>query len=146
VEIQFYVLFSLPAGLFAIAVTRLRRIAIVGLMLASGILSLPLYKTVHFHYSIAHYLAFFLAGFLVCDLYVTRQAEWKPNVLWGALALCLWPLIWYSGRTVGHIALPFVMLCFIWPRFAGASAPLFSAIAGLPTLAECATAFISFTL
>jgi peptidoglycan/LPS O-acetylase OafA/YrhL len=119
VEVQFYVLVPLLAGLFAIAVTRLRRSVIVGLMLASGFLSLPLYKMVHFHYSIAYYLAFFLSGFLVCDLYVTRQGEWKPSFLWDALALCLWPLIWYLGRTVGHIVLPFVIVGLYLAAFRG---------------------------
>jgi len=119
VEIQFYVLVPLLAGLFAIAVTRLRRMVILGLMLASGILSLPLYKMVHFHYSIAYYLAFFLAGFLVCDLYVTRQEEWKPNFLWDGLALSLWPLIWYLGRNAGHIVLPFVIVVLYLAAFRG---------------------------
>jgi peptidoglycan/LPS O-acetylase OafA/YrhL len=119
VEIQFYLLVPLLAALFAIAATRSRRVVILGLMLVSGILSLPLYKTVHFHYSIAYYLAFFLAGFLVCDFYVTRQAEWKPNFLWDALALCLWPLIWYPGRTVGHVVLPFVIVVLYLAAFRG---------------------------
>jgi len=119
VEIQFYLLVPLLAGLFAIASVRFRRIVIVGLMLASGILSLPLYRLAHFHYSIAYYLAFFLAGFLVCDLYVTRQRDWKPSFLWDALALCLWPLVWYLGRTVGHVVLPFVIVVLYLAAFRG---------------------------
>ena len=119
VEIQFYLLVPLLAGLFAIGGARLRRIVIVALMLASGFLSLPLYRTVHFHYSIAYYLAFFLAGFLVCDLYVTRQAEWKPSFLWDALALCFWPLVWYLGRSVGHVVLPFVIVVLYLAAFRG---------------------------
>ncbi len=62
---------------------------------------------------------FFLTGFLVCDLYVTRQAEWKPNFLWDALALCLGPLNWYPGRTVGHIVLPFVIVVLHLAAFRG---------------------------
>jgi peptidoglycan/LPS O-acetylase OafA/YrhL len=119
VEIQFYVLVPLLAGLFAIAGAHLRRIVIAALMLASGIFGLPLSRSVHFHYSIAYYLAFFLAGFLVCDFYVTRQGEWKPTFLWDALALCLWPLVWYLGRNAGHVVLPFVIVALYLAAFRG---------------------------
>ena len=86
-KFSFICWFRCSAGLFAIRDARLRRMVIVALMLASGIFSLPLYNSVHFHYSIAYYLPFFLAGFLVCDFYVTRQGEWKRTFLWDALAL-----------------------------------------------------------
>ena len=119
VEVQFYLLVPLLAGLFAIGGARLRRMVIVALMLASGIVSLPLYNSVHFHYSIAYYLPFFLAGFLVCDLYVTRREEWKRTFVWDALALCLWPLVGYFGRTAGHIVLPFVIVALYLAAFRG---------------------------
>jgi peptidoglycan/LPS O-acetylase OafA/YrhL len=119
VEVQFYLLVPLLAGLFAIGDARLRRIVIVALMLASGIFSLPLYNSIHFHYSIAYYLPFFLAGFLVCDFYVTRQGEWKRTFFWDALALCLWPLVGYLGLTVGHIMLPFVIVVLYLAAFRG---------------------------
>lgn len=119
IEIQFYVLVPLLAGLFAIANTQIRRTVIVALMLACGVFSLPLYYFPHFHYSIAYFLAFFLAGFLVCDLYLTRRAEWKPTFSWDALALCLWPLVWYLGRNVGHIVLPFVIVALYLAAFRG---------------------------
>lgn len=120
IEIQFYLLVPLLAGLFAIANTQSRRTVIVASMLASGVLSLPLYHSVHFHYSIAYYLAFFLAGFLVCDLYLTRRPEeWKPTLAWDALALCLWPLVWYLGRNAGHVLLPFVIVVLYLAAFRG---------------------------
>lgn len=119
VEVQFYVLVPLLAGLFAIAGTNLRRIVILGLMLVSGIVSLPLYDSVHFHYSIGYYLAFFLAGFLVCDFYLMRQGEWKPNFVWDAVALCLWPLLFYLGRNAGHVLLPFVVVALYLAAFRG---------------------------
>jgi peptidoglycan/LPS O-acetylase OafA/YrhL len=119
VEIQFYVLVPVLAGLFAISRPRLRRGLIFALMLAAGVLSLPLYRTVHFHYSIAYYLGFFLAGFVVCDLYVTRKGDWKPTFAWDAAALCLWPLVGYLSRDVEHVALPFVIVVLYLAAFRG---------------------------
>lgn len=118
VEVQFYVLVPLLAALFAIANTRIRRITIIALMLVSGTLSIPLYRSVHFHYSIAYYLAFFLAGFMVCDMYVGRR-EGQRSFLWDAVALCGWPLVWYLGRNVGHVGLPFVIVMLYTAVFRG---------------------------
>jgi peptidoglycan/LPS O-acetylase OafA/YrhL len=118
VEIQFYLLVPILAGLFAITKIRMRRVTIVALMLASGVLSLPLYRSLHFHYSIAYYLAFFLAGFLVCDIYVERKAE-RRSLLWDAVALSTWPLVWYLGRNVGHVVLPFVIVILYIAAFRG---------------------------
>jgi hypothetical protein len=87
----------------------LRRTLILGIMLAAGLLTNSLYRSQHSHYSIAYYLAFFLSGFLLCDLYVIRK-EWPHSFWWDALALCTWPLVWYMGRNSGHVALPFVIL------------------------------------
>ncbi len=119
VEIQFYLLVPLLAGLFAIGGAWLRRTVIAALILGSGIVSLPLYNSVHFHYTIAYYLPFFLAGFLVCDFYVTHQGEWKRTFFWDALALCLWPLVGYLGITAGHIVLPFVIVALYLAAFRG---------------------------
>jgi len=118
VEVQFYLLVPLLACLFSIADTRLRRATILGLMLVSAVLSLPLYRTVHFHYSIAYYLAFFLAGFLVCDIYL-KQSESRKSLLWDGLALLAWPLVWYLGRDIGHVLLPFVIVLLYLAAFRG---------------------------
>jgi peptidoglycan/LPS O-acetylase OafA/YrhL len=118
VEIQFYVLVPLLSLLFSIANVRLRRGLILSVMLAAGVLSIPLYRSVHFHYSIAYYLPFFLAGFLVCDFYLTRE-DWNPSFVWDALALCLWPLVWFLGRTTGHVVLPFMIVVLYLAAFRG---------------------------
>jgi peptidoglycan/LPS O-acetylase OafA/YrhL len=118
VEVQFYILVPALAALFAIARPTLRRAVILLLMLAAGLLSIPLYRLTHFHYSIPYYLAFFLAGFLVCDLYVTRK-NWQPSFAWDALALCGWPLVWYLGRNTGHVLLPFVIVALYLAAFRG---------------------------
>jgi peptidoglycan/LPS O-acetylase OafA/YrhL len=118
IEVQFYLLVPLLSLLFAIADPRLRRGLILLLMAVSGVISIPLYHSVHFHYSIPYYLSFFLAGFLVCDLYLTRS-EWKPSFLWDISALCLWPTVWIMGRNVGHVILPFAIVVLYLAAFRG---------------------------
>ena len=90
IEIQFYVLVPVLALLFAIPSASIRRTALAILMIASGFLSIVAHRNIHLRASILYYLAFFLAGFLVCDLYLTR-GEWKPSFRWDSLALCGWP-------------------------------------------------------
>jgi peptidoglycan/LPS O-acetylase OafA/YrhL len=118
VEVQFYVLVPLLSLLFAIGDARIRRGVILGVMAIAGVISNPLYHSLHFHYSIAYYLAFFLAGFLVCDLYLSNK-DWKPSFVWDVLALCLWPLVWYLGRNIGHVVLPFVIVVLYLAAFRG---------------------------
>jgi peptidoglycan/LPS O-acetylase OafA/YrhL len=118
IEVQFYVLVPLLSLVFSIANARLRRTVIVIAIAAIGFASNPLYRTVHFHYSIAYYLAFFLAGFLICDLYLTRK-QWTPSLAWDVAALCLWPLVWYPGRIAPHILLPFVIIVLYLAAFRG---------------------------
>jgi peptidoglycan/LPS O-acetylase OafA/YrhL len=118
VEVQFYLLVPLLALLFAISSRRARRALILTTMLAAGLLGNRLYGSLHFHASIAYYLAFFLAGFLVCDLYLTR-GEWRRSLLWDALAFCLWPTVWYMGRNFGHVALPVVIVLLYLAAFRG---------------------------
>jgi peptidoglycan/LPS O-acetylase OafA/YrhL len=126
VEVQFYILVPLLALLFAIRPAPLRRSLTLIIMLIAGLLSNPLYRSLHLHASIAYYLAFFLAGFLVCDFYITDK-NWKPAVFWDALALCLWPTVWYMGRNLGHVALPFVIVLLYLAAFRGRLFPaLFS--------------------
>ena len=109
VEVQFYVLVPLLTVLFTIRNARIRRTLTLVIMLIAGLLSNPLYGSLHFHYSIAYYLAFFLAGFMVCDFYLTRQ-NWQKSYVWDAIALSLWPLVWYLGKYTGHVVLPFVIV------------------------------------
>jgi peptidoglycan/LPS O-acetylase OafA/YrhL len=118
VEVQFYALVPLLSLLFAIGDARIRRGVILVVMAAAGILSNPIYRSLHFHYSIAYYLAFFLAGFVVCDLYLSSK-DWKPSFVWDPLALCLWPMVWYMGRNFGHIMLPFVIIVLYLAAFRG---------------------------
>jgi peptidoglycan/LPS O-acetylase OafA/YrhL len=118
IEVQFYVLVPVLSLLFSIPDASLRRGVLLAVMLVVGFLSIPLYGSLHLHYSIGYYLPCFLAGFLICDLYLTR-AEWKRTFAWDVFALCLWPLVWLMGRNTSHIVLPFLIVFLYLGAFRG---------------------------
>ena len=122
VEVQFYVFVPLLAGIFAISNPRLRRGAIAVLMLASSLMGAHLLHT-RLQASIAYYLPFFLAGFLLCDLYVTRQS-WKVSWMWDILALCGWPLVWLMSPGWSHVLLPFLIVVLYLAAFRGRACSL----------------------
>jgi hypothetical protein len=92
--------------LFAIADARLRRGVILAAMLVAGFLSNPLYRSTHLHHSKLYYVAFFLAGFVVVDLHLTRP-EGKRSFLWDALAsLCgCWCGSWAATTATSYFLL-----------------------------------------
>jgi len=116
VEIQFYVLVPFLAQLFAVRDTRVRRGLIAVLMLASALLGDSLLHS-RLQTSVFYYLPFFLAGFLLCDLYVARK-NWTTSWSWDA-ALLGWPLVWYLGPQPSHILLPFVIVVLYLAAFRG---------------------------
>ena len=119
IEIQFYLLVPLLALVFAIPSAHIRRAVVAALMLGAGILSTGVFHNPHLRASIVYYLAFFLSGFLVCDLYLNRK-DWKPSWHWDVLALCGWPLVWAPlGRSLGHVLLPFVIIVLYVAAFRG---------------------------
>jgi peptidoglycan/LPS O-acetylase OafA/YrhL len=117
VEVQFYILVPLLASVYAIADTRLRRGVIVVLMLASALLGGRLVNTWG-QASIAYYLPFFLSGFLLCDLYVTRS-DWQLSWSWDLVALLGWPLVWYLSPGWSHLMLPFIIVALYLAAFRG---------------------------
>jgi peptidoglycan/LPS O-acetylase OafA/YrhL len=95
IEVQFYLLVPLLALLFAIRPTTLRRGTICVLMLAVvGVDSLVLPGHPRLSLSLLAYLQYFLAGFLLSDIYL---ADWKQapsrNFYWDLVSLVGWPLL-----------------------------------------------------
>ncbi len=99
IEVQFYLLVPLLTLLFTIGNRMLRRATIVMLILAaqSG-QALFLHDTLH-HYpraslSILAYVQFFLAGFLLADVFLDSWGEApRRNLAWDLVALAAWPLL-----------------------------------------------------
>jgi peptidoglycan/LPS O-acetylase OafA/YrhL len=117
VEVQFYVLVPLLAGIFGVADTRIRRGLIVLLMIVSALLGGQLLHT-RLQTSVLYFLPFFMAGFLLCDLYVTRR-DWRSSWVWDLVALCGWPLVWYLSPGWNHILLPFIIVMLYLAAFRG---------------------------
>lgn len=118
VEVQFYILVPLLSAVFWISHVWTRRALILMAMAGLAAFGFPLNGNEHFHYSILYYLPFFLAGFLICDLYLTR-GNWKLSFVWDVLALCLWPIVWWPGRDPDHFLLPFIIVALYLAAFRG---------------------------
>jgi peptidoglycan/LPS O-acetylase OafA/YrhL len=120
IEIQFYCLVPLLAFYFAITRPPLRRFLIVAVMAACGILQvLHWHVAERWHLSILFWLQYFLAGFLVADLYLTEWRRIPDHWLWEALTLPLWFWAFYSDNRWTHALLPFAVVLFFIAAFKG---------------------------
>jgi len=81
VEIQFYILAPLIAGIFAVSNKLLRRGILLSLM-ALACLWQPYVRAWDLSDNVGGFLHFFLTGFLIADIYI---ADWKrsPKIWWG---------------------------------------------------------------
>jgi peptidoglycan/LPS O-acetylase OafA/YrhL len=104
IEVQFYIIAPLLATLFLIRPTWLRRaivtLLIVGLTFIAHLPAVALNMRLLF--SLAGNLQYFLAGFLVCDLYVLRDFYNDRSWLWdvagiGSLFYIVWVTTSWSG-------------------------------------------------
>jgi peptidoglycan/LPS O-acetylase OafA/YrhL len=127
IEVQFYVLAPLLAMLFLSA----RNAALRRTLLVAGILGCALFtqkvlwltQMEAAKMSLAAYLQYFLAGFLLADLY---QSGWlrgrRPSLLWDLLglagaAMTLLTMMYWRGPL--YCALPFLVLVFYCGAFRG---------------------------
>jgi len=84
VEVQFYLLMPLLAGMFAISATRLRRSVFVALAAAAVIAQTVLFPgQARLSLSVLGQIQYFLVGFLIADIYIVdwkrepaREARW----------------------------------------------------------------------
>ncbi|MCU0322829.1 MAG: acyltransferase [Chitinophagaceae bacterium] len=108
IEIQFYILLPLIIQLFRIKTTIVRRLIIVCLLVASGIIYAAndaFFIDAHLQYSIIPYLSIFLLGILMADVYLSNQQVLNSkNFLFdigGILAFLL--IIYNAGASELHI-------------------------------------------
>lgn len=117
VEVQFYLLVPLLATVFAVR-GRTRRRA----LLASAAALLVLWQATlmpaggRVALSLLNYLQYFLAGFLLADLYLHEMREAPPKRwAWDAVALAGWPLLLFvcEWRGLAHaVFAPLALLLF----------------------------------
>jgi peptidoglycan/LPS O-acetylase OafA/YrhL len=70
--------------------------------------------------SIANFLQYFLAGFLLCDLYVTEWGRIRHSILWDLACLPIWFWIFFSSSHYLHMAMPFLIVILYIGAFKGA--------------------------
>jgi len=104
IEIQFYLFTPLLAALFAIPGKAARRGAIVAIGAASLALGWLLIEPGQRAYlSILRFLHFFLAGFLLADVYLTDWDE-RPALSWrwDLVSFLGWPLLFFAWGSTGQ--------------------------------------------
>lgn len=120
VEIQFYLLAPALTVLFAISKKAVRRTVFIGLMLVSAILAHTLIvHDTRLASSLLNYLHFFLAGFLLCDLYLSEDCLAVPKWLWDLAGVTSLGFILVSQVSWFTIALPFVTVVLYLAGFHG---------------------------
>ena len=123
IEVQFYLLVPLLTLVFAIRSATLRRSVLIGTtlaILATQMLFVPHHPRVQL--SILAYLQFFLAGFLLADVFL---ATWKDSsrrsFYWDLVALAGWPLLFIALQVqpLTHWAFPALVFLLYCAAFRG---------------------------
>jgi len=124
IEVQFYLLVPLLTLLFAVRKRGWRRClllaAITGILVAQTAY-LPNHPRLSL--SILAYLQFFLAGFLLADVFLLDWRESpQRNVYWDFVALAGWPLLFAVLRsdTLSHWIFPYLLVLLYCAAFRGA--------------------------
>jgi peptidoglycan/LPS O-acetylase OafA/YrhL len=124
VEVQFYVLVPLLTQVFAIRPALLRRAIVVAAMAAVELFQLVWLEPhgpAGARLSILGFLQYFLAGFLVADLYVESPAEARPSFTWDLVGAAGWlalPFLW-SSEALTRVAFAPLMVVIYWSVFRG---------------------------
>ena len=117
IEVQFYILAPLLAYVFAVRSAFWRRSILVSAMAAFGLLAnfqlLP-HGPAHLRYTLLSFLQYFLAGFLVADLYETGALR-RRGFLWDFIALTgaaglVYGIGWQWSRTYWVLSFPILLM------------------------------------
>jgi peptidoglycan/LPS O-acetylase OafA/YrhL len=118
VEIQFYLLAPLIAGVFLIRNSAWRRPLLLAGVIVPGILQMhagPFQQL-----TIVFYIQYFLAGYLLCDLLPRDFHEVRRNFLWDVAAVVAWALIFdLSSGWITHAVLPMLIVTAYLGAFYG---------------------------
>jgi peptidoglycan/LPS O-acetylase OafA/YrhL len=136
VEVQFYLTMPLLALVFAIRKDWVRRIVLISAMVIAALAQILWAHSFRSQFSIAYFIQFFLAGFLLADLrlsYAGSDKKWW----WDALSVVGWPIVFLMEGPMLRVALPFVIIVLYWAAFHGLLAnrlfrlPVLTAIGGM---------------
>jgi peptidoglycan/LPS O-acetylase OafA/YrhL len=124
IEVQFYILAPLLAGIFLVRSRLWRRSILIGAMLAGALILQPV-AIGHslLVWSILAYSQNFVAGFLLCDLYLSQdlnQGRWAlPRWLWDIIGVTSILWILFTRVSWAPAALPFATLALYLAGFHG---------------------------
>lgn len=121
VEIQFYclapliawILFSFPRA------TVLRRAALVLAIAAIGVAQRFLDPAGRIHLTIVDSIQYFLAGFLLCDLYLVGWEKIRHHWLWDLVCLPLWVWVFWWNSSWYHVWMPLACIVLYIGAFKG---------------------------
>ena len=138
VEIQFYVLVPLLTLVFGIRSSQLRRGILIATIVALGLAQefMEVFWIPRVQISLVYYLQFFLAGFLLVDLFLSRQTLTR-HWTWDLVSACGWPLVFLLPADSVQIALPLLIPILYWAALRGRLVkgffehPLITAIGGM---------------
>lgn len=120
IEIQFYCLVPLITLIFAVRDRVTRRGVLVGTMLCAGLCQLLWRDSPRMQMSIASYLQFFLAGFLLADLFVTEwQDRESRDWSWDVIGVTVAPLLLCLDDNWFSVVGPFLVLVAYCAVFRG---------------------------
>jgi peptidoglycan/LPS O-acetylase OafA/YrhL len=118
IEIQFYVLVPLLVYVFAIRDKKIRRTVLVVATLALSAFGLSLNGHYRSDHSIVGTLQFFVAGFLLADLYLLDPPKTR-TYLWDVAAVVGWYLVLATDKQWWNLMMPLGLVAVYWSAFAG---------------------------
>jgi peptidoglycan/LPS O-acetylase OafA/YrhL len=136
VEVQFYCVAPILAWVFFAPLRNrwLRRGVMLSVILACSVRQylLPIAEYSRLGLSIVAYLQYFLAGFLLCDLYLDGWENIRRTYLWDLLSAALLWWTFVSSDRAAHLGMPIATLLLYVGAFKG---PVMSAIFRNPVIA-----------
>ena len=121
IEVQFYCLMPVFAGIFLIRSAAARRTTLSLLILSAGLIQVLFWDpSPRARLSILYAVQFFLTGILLADLYVVEWQE-RPEYdwRWDMVSLVIWPLLFLMPDRLGWVAFPYLILLLYISAFRG---------------------------
>jgi peptidoglycan/LPS O-acetylase OafA/YrhL len=138
IEIQFYILVPLLVAVFRIRSTLIRQLVLVASTLIMGIVATTMIDPdSRLALCILNYAQYFLAGFLLCDIYLCKNLPRLSPLLWDLIAALSLLWILFSRSEIYPVLLPFATISLYLGGFHGRiaraffAAPAISIIGGM---------------
>lgn len=120
VEVQFYCLVPLLALIFAVRSKNIRRFLMAVITIAIGFAQIQWMNSEvgPGRFTIAYYLQFFIAGFVLADIYLTEDRTVHRG--WDWVSLAGWPLVFLlNSPSFYRVLMPFVVIALYLAGFRG---------------------------